>query len=154
MLEWPAGYLPELGIGSGVNNGWRRDALCYGGNMRPFRDILGGTWDLPRYRISNFKLPSRQLMLYDMRFVWLDPTGRDHRLLGGGGIRNGKGESRISDRHGAEVVNTVFMDGRADAVAWADIIDRNDPLQIWKNPDDVYHDPTIIEDAGRDGAGR
>jgi len=142
MLGWPAGYLPERGIGFGVNAGWRRDALCYGGNMRPFRDAVGGTWHLPRYRLSNFSRPAQQLLMFDMRFTWEanDAPWWDNRVLGGGGIANNKGRSRVADRHGHQV-NTLFMDGHVESLNYEDVVNPTDPLKIWKNPEEKFSDP-------------
>ncbi len=138
MMGYPGGYRPELSIGWGVNNGWRRDALGYGANMRPIRDAKGGTWDLPRYLYEDFAAPAQQLQMYDHTFSRQVQANYDNHTVGGAGIGNGKGPDRVSGRHGGgDRTNTLFLDGHGKVLDYLDVIAPLDPLKIWKNPKDT-----------------
>jgi prepilin-type N-terminal cleavage/methylation domain-containing protein/prepilin-type processing-associated H-X9-DG protein len=145
MLGYPGFYRPELGIGTGVNAGWRRDGLAYGGNKRPFRDLKGGTWDLQHHRIGDFDDPTKQLMMYDCLVQFL---GRGSKTIGLGGLNNVGATMTVgsevrllvdfvSSRHGLNKVNGIFLDGHAETLPLDKVIDRTDPLRIWRGITDV-----------------
>ncbi len=139
MMGQPGGYLPEESIGWGANSGstWRRDSLGYGGNMRPYRDAVGGTWNHPRYFYEDFAAPSQQLQMFDHIFARQSQPNYDQHFVGGGGIANGKGPDRVSGRHnGGDRTNILFLDGHGSVLAYQDVVATNDPLKIWKNPKD------------------
>ncbi len=146
MFGWDTGYLPEEDIGWGVNTGWRRDALLYGPNRRPFRQ-LSTTWDNPRYRISQFSKPENQLIMHERRFALPEGvSGHQGKMfiLGRDAIGNGKGPAVIPNRHFEGQSNVLFLDGAARVMAYQDLIDPTDPRQIWRNPEEVgsiWHDP-------------
>ena len=143
MIGWPQGYLPEIPIGTGVNDGWRRDALSYGANMRPFRDRVGGTWYLDNYRLEHFANPSQQMANYEVIFEIGTVGGHQHNL-GRAGIAAGKGNARIAQRHLNEMTNTLFLDGHVEQTPWVDVVDPTDPLNIWRHAEDtgpMYSDP-------------
>lgn len=113
-------------IGSAVNDGWNRDAMAYGANMLPFRDVLGGSWDLPRFKYSMFKNTSDQLTMFEIKFE----IGGYY--AGPGGIKNGnRGPERVGLRHKPDIVNILFLDGHVKSIPYLDVIDPNDPLKMW-----------------------
>ncbi len=125
------GYLPEIPIGSGVNSGWRRDAMCFGPNRRPFRQVYAANattlfWNYPRYSVSSFRTPARQLVFYETVF------GDGGATLGRGGINNGKGYTQIAQRHINDVSNVLFLDGHVAQEAFEDL--ATDANAIWRNP--------------------
>lgn len=144
MMGQPTGYF-AAGIGYGVNDGWLRDALCYGGNMRPFRDRTGGSWNYSRYKLTDFDQPSNQIVMYDIVYsTGTTVSTMDNRLMGGGGIANGRGFVRLAERHRNRMVNGVFLDGHVEAMPKSQLAAASDPLKVWRWPSDKapqFNDP-------------
>ncbi len=144
MMGWPGGYDGTFGFG--VNSGWIRDGLSYGGNMRPFRDKIGGTWSHKRYTYAIFSGSSQQMIMFE----WPWATGvtsidqYDGHFLGGSGVANGKGDSRVAARHPGKSLNCLFLDGHVERLPKTQVASPADPLKMWKNPRDKaprFQDP-------------
>ncbi len=135
MMGWPGGY-DGGSFGFGVNAGWRRDGLSYGGNMRPYRDKTGGTWNHPRYGYHNFSKSQEQLLMFEWVWATGDPSRDryDNHVVGGGGISHGKGVTLIAARHPGDTLNCLFMDGHVERLPKSVVADPTDPMRMWKNP--------------------
>jgi len=135
MMGWPGGY-DGGAFGWGVNSGWTRDGLSYGGNMRPFRDRTGGTWSFKRYTYALFSGSSQQLMMFEWPFATgvFNLDRYDGHVVGGGGVANGKGDAVIAARHPGKTLNCLFLDGHVERLPKNVVASRADPLKMWKNP--------------------